>query len=492
MKKTPRSRPLKTLNKGNLSDDSSRRTFVKNVAALGVLSTTTSLSRETNSESTTQSKYARHSSQTDCDVAIIGAGLAGLIAARELKQQGFTCQILEARNRLGGRVFTTKFAGHKVELGGNWTFWGNPHMWAEITRYGLNLDSDLGTSAPEEVYWITDGKLKKGDYGALDSILRGPINEFFRDAWGVYPNPYDPLLSKAQAEADTLSVQDGIDRKNLNQEEQDLVASFFGAVCSNFNTNVSLLQALHWFRLHSDYNSYGNAMMYKIREGTTALVDAIVADARAEISLGTPVISVKQESQQAVLTTDTGATISARAVLIAVPVNTLDDIEFSPPLMPQKTEMAKQRHGGSGVKFYARIKGSLPPLMAFAADTAPASMIFTVDNLEDSAIVCGLGPSPKLLDLNDDKQMQAAIRQWLPQAEVLESFGYDWNLDPYSQGMWCAFRPTQITNYLSALQQSENRLFFAGGDIANGFRGFMDGAVESGLRAARELAESLS
>ena len=127
MKKTPGSRPLKTLNEGNLSGDSSRRTFVKNVAALSVLSTTTSLSPEADSEPTTQSKYTRHSSQTDCDVAIIGAGLAGLITARELKQQGFTCQILEARNRLGGRVFTTKFAGHKVELGGNWTFWGNPH-----------------------------------------------------------------------------------------------------------------------------------------------------------------------------------------------------------------------------------------------------------------------------------------------------------------------------------------------------------------------------
>ncbi len=489
MKKLSASTPQNPQHRDRVGNDVSRREFVKTVAAVGAAAATGSTVAGAGEKSA--SAPSKRSANYDYDVAIIGAGLAGITAARELKQRGFSSVILEARNRPGGRVFTSKFAGHKVELGGNWTFWGNPHMWAETTRYGLSLEPELGTSQPEDIYWVTGGKIKKGDFGEYDSILRAPINTFFDDALGVYTNPHMPV-GDSLAAVDALSVQDGIDRKNLTQEQRDLVGSFFGAVCSNFNTEVSLLQALHWFRLHGNYTSYGDAMVYKLREGTSALVDAIVSDGKPEIVLATPITSVKQESKQVVLTTESSDTVSARAVVIAVPVNTLDDIEFSPTLMSEKTQMAKQRHGGSGVKFYARINGNWPSLMAFAADTAPASMIFTVDKLEDSSIVCGFGPSAELLDLNDDQQVQAAIRQWLPQAEVLESYGYDWNLDPYSQGMWCAFRPMQITNYLKALQQSEGRLFFAGGDIANGFRGFMDGAVETGLRAGREVAEFLA
>ena len=97
-----------------------------------------------------------------------------------------------------------------------------------------------------------------------------------------------------------------------------------------------------------------------------------------------------------VLTTESGDTASARAAIIAVPVNTLDDIEFLPLLMPEKTQMAKQRHGGSGVEVLtARINGKRPPLMAFAPDTAPATMLFTVDRLEDSSIVCRFRTKPE-------------------------------------------------------------------------------------------------
>ena len=492
MKKSTVSAPEKTLSADDAGSDVSRREFVKSVAAVGAVSATGSLAADTVNKSTSRTASNKRSTNHDYDVAIIGAGLAGITAARELRQRGFSSLILEARNRSGGRVFTSKFAGHKVELGGNWTFWGNPHMWAEITRYGLSLEAELGTSQPEDVYWLTEGKVKKGDFFDVDKLLRGPVNTFFDDALEVFANPHAPIAGDAYAAIDALSAQDGINNKDFGREQRDLVSAFMSAVCSNFNKEVSLLQVLHWYRLHGSYTSYGDATIYKIREGTNALVDAIVADGRPEIALATPITSVKQERDKVVLTTESGDTASARAAIIAVPVNTLDDIEFLPLLMPEKTQMAKQRHGGSGVKFYARINGKRPPLMAFAPDTAPATMLFTVHRLEDSSIVCGFGPSPKLVDINDDEQIQTAIRQWLPKVEVVESYGYDWNVDPYSQGMWCAFRPTQITSYLKALQQPEGRLFFAGGDIANGFRGFMDGAVETGLRAGREVAEFLA
>ena len=84
-----------------------------------------------------------------------------------------------------------------------------------------------------------------------------------------------------------------------------------------------------------------------------------------------------------------------------------------------------------------------------------------------------------------------AVRQVLPGAEVQWAVGYDWNADPYARGTWCVFRPGQLTRYLRELQRPEGRVFYASGDNANGWRGFIDGAIESGLRAGREVAAAL-
>ncbi len=74
----------------------------------------------------------------------------------------------------------------------------------------------------------------------------------------------------------------------------------------------------------------------------------------------------------------------------------------------------------------------------------------------------------------------------------MESFGYDWNLDPYSKGTWCMYRPNVLTEDLTELQRPEGNVFFAGSDIANGWRGFIDGAVESGMRVAHDVDLQLS
>src|SRR5881397_2102221 len=73
------------------------------------------------------------------DVVVIGGGFAGVTAARDLRQRGYRVLILEARDRLGGRTWTAEFAGQPVEMGGAWVHWCQPHVWAEITRYGLQI-----------------------------------------------------------------------------------------------------------------------------------------------------------------------------------------------------------------------------------------------------------------------------------------------------------------------------------------------------------------
>ena len=80
------------------------------------------------------------------DVIVIGGGFAGLTAARELRHAGLDVLLLEARERIGGRTMTTEMSGHTVELGGTCVHWYQPHVWAELTRYGIGVTPSRSAS----------------------------------------------------------------------------------------------------------------------------------------------------------------------------------------------------------------------------------------------------------------------------------------------------------------------------------------------------------
>lgn len=75
---------------------------------------------------------------------------------------------------------------------------------------------------------------------------------------------------------------------------------------------------------------------------------------------------------------------------------------------------------------------------------------------------------------------------------MLETRFHDWNADPYSQGTWCVARPGQFAKALDALQSPHGRVFFGSGDWANAWRGFIDGAIEQGIIASRDVVKLLT
>jgi cytochrome c2 len=101
------------------------------------------------------------------------------------------------------------------------------------------------------------------------------------------------------------------------------------------------------------------------------------------------------------------------------------------------------------------------------------------------------GTDPKRIDVHSRAAVQEALRRFLPEVEVADTLAYDWHLDPYSLGTWCILRQGQMTRYLAALREPHDRVHFAGGDIALGWRGFIDGAIESGNRVAHEVIARL-
>jgi monoamine oxidase len=431
-------------------------------------------------------------SSGDYDAIVIGAGFAGATAARELRTHGLRGLVLEARNRIGGRTFTSKVDGHDVELGGAYFHWTQPHAWTEITRYGLEIHEPPPT-APARAAWIASGERREATPDELGLEAFRGAGAFFYDATQVYERPFDPLYVPGIAEVDRLSVQDRLDGVGLPQDQRDILGGIFSVSCHCNPAEAGLIEMLRWYALSGwSMRGYVDAVgRYTLRGGTRTLVERILADARVEVRLSTPVKRVEQKDDGVVVTTEEGETVSASAVVVTIPLNVLGKVEFSPPLSAGKRAIASEGHVGTGVKLHVKVRGKAGSFAGLAPWPSPIASLSTEYTDPEGTMLTAFGPSPKLLDINDDQAIQSAVRLLLPDAEVAWAVGYDWNVDPYSRGTWCVFRPGQLTRYLPDLQRPEGRVFYAGGDNASGWRGFIDGAIESGLRAGQQVGQLL-
>jgi monoamine oxidase len=102
------------------------------------------------------------------------------------------------------------------------------------------------------------------------------------------------------------------------------------------------------------------------------------------------------------------------------------------------------------------------------------------------------GRDARALDPNDLAAVQRALGAFLPRGEVTACTGHDWTTDPYALGTWPSFRPGQITRDERALSAPTGRIAFAGSETARRWPIYIEGAIESGFRAARETAKLLA
>ena len=190
------------------------------------------------------------------------------------------------------------------------------------------------------------------------------------------------------------------------------------------------------------------------------------------------------------LTTGDGDQIDARVAVIAVPVNTWSDVEFEPGLSGAKATLAAQRHPNRMGKVWALVEGAPPGTMGFGPGNG---LLFVAPQYDhgDASVMVGFTSPPSLTDVTDEDAVIAAIHEYYPDARVLAVDAHDWNADPFSKGGWLTYRPGQVTRLHSGLQSPEGRVLFAGADIAVRWIGWIDGALETGARAAAQAIEQL-
>ncbi|NMG17040.1 putative amine oxidase [Aromatoleum bremense] len=428
------------------------------------------------------------------DVVVVGGGFAGVTAARELAHAGARVLLLEARNRLGGRTFYTHFGDKKVELGGTWVHWSQPHVWAEIMRYKLDLAETPGSANPQRVMWMSGGKVQEVPVEESLKLLIDANNRFHEGSEKVFARPYLPYLSDAGVKLDGLSIADRMKQLELPPLQRDLLGGLMATNCHNRTGEGAYTEMLRWWTLADRdlMRLFDACAHYKLKDGTSALIERMVADGGFQVRLSTAVSEVKQGANGVSITTESGERIDTRFVVMAVPVNTVNAIDFQPALLEGKQAMAREHHAGAGHKVYIKVKGELGSVMMLAPDSEPLNLIFTDHEGKDGGTLIGFGvPAAQGFDVHDPKSVEPFIRKFLPNVSVTEVLAYDWHLDPYSLGTWCTYKPRQFSRYMRDLRAREGRLFFAGADIASGWRGFIDGAIESGLQVAQSVAAVL-
>jgi monoamine oxidase len=296
------------------------------------------------------------------------------------------------------------------------------------------------------------------------------------------------------ADIDGLTLSEAIDRLELPEDQRQLLRSFWTL---NFNGRLdqaAYTQALRWCAVASgDWQLMFEACAsFKIDGGTRRLAEAILADSAAELRLNQHVASIEQDETGVVVTTEGGKQYTARQLILALPLSVLNDLEIRPALSPGKTEAAAKGQAGRGAKLWVKVQGRQERFVALGPETGALNFVQAEYIDHDSTTLVCFGPDAGAVDVDDIAAAQRHLDSIVPGLKVLDVAGHDWVADEHARSTWPMHYTGYLTQYLAELQRPEGRIRLAGSDFANGWGGFIDGAIESGLDAAREVSGALA
>jgi pseudooxynicotine oxidase len=423
------------------------------------------------------------------DVVVIGGGFAGVTAAREAAQRGRRVLLLEARDRLGGRTWSADWNGWRIEYGGAWVHWHQPHTFSEITRAGLRVT--LGPDA-QRAHWHVGPDRRQGTLAERDAIARRGWDQFVDGVREALPAPHAPLAAAERLAAfDRLSIAERLEQLTLSDEERDVLSAELESLAHAPLTEAGAVSVLRWHAL-SGYSlrlTQETGGRVTIDAGTGALLEAIAGAAPFERRLNAPVAAVEQAAQGSVeVHMRDGGGVRAGAVIVAVPLNALSAITFDPPLPEDKRAAIALGQASRGIKIMLRVRGE--ELMQNAIRPGHPFGYLDSEELDGDGtqLMIGFGPDAARCDAGDLPAVQRQLDAILPGYELIDATAHDWLHDEYSRGTWAIHRPGWYEHHHAAMQRPEGRVLLAGSDLADGWAGFIDGAIESGLRAGARAA----
>ncbi len=413
----------------------------------------------------------------EVDVLVVGAGLAGLTAARDLTAAGADVLTLEARPRVGGRAWTDRAAldGVGFEMGGMFVDPSHSAIVAELDRYGLTLDP---LPFPATVTWLTQGVARRGGLPVPPDEL--PQLEIAVRAW-----------QDAAATADAGgfvpgSVADFFTARVHGPHTLDLLRAYFGTEVSGDWATASMhTMAEDLAGSGGSVSRWTVAAMLAptVRGGIGGLTAALHREA-GRVQVSTPVAALADDGTGVDVRTTAGAAHRARVVILAAPLNTWRDIEVSPARPAEAAALIDRGHRGSGYKLGVLARGDIPDV-AFCG-LPNLQVLKTIRRLPDgTTALVAFGPHPGAVDAGDLGSVAELIRPVVPDVEVLAATMHDWVADPFARGTWLAHDAVTTAAEVEAVAVPHGRIVPAGGDVTRVAASYLEGAVHSGHEAAR-------
>ncbi len=437
-----------------------------------------------------------HQSTTDrhTTVAIVGAGIAGLTAARALYRQGIEVLVLEAADRVGGRMMAeTSAVGSRVDLGGQWIGHGH-HRFA-------SLAAELGTTVyptptPRRTAIVHDGRamslLRPATTVAVAALLAVELSTRLRmpkrwasitvaDWLQKLPSPLARRLLEVLLE---VAPTADLDRFSMSAFAETV--RFQGGLFAMLSTK-------------------GGAQDSLILEAAGTLTEKIAAELDGRVLLNTPVTAIDRD-EGGVIVRSPSALVRASKVVICLPPPLLDAIAFDPPLPPRFARSSRETYMGS---VYKAIAVYDTPFWRQTADEAlirldkPAGgAVFDTSPPAGPGHLCILvgGRQARALDhLKPEDRRDAVLRPIataLSSPAILEPASWHekaWHLDPYVRGGYSALpNASVIANPFPVPSDPVgNTLYWAGTETAVEHAGYIEGAIESAQRAVQQVIEDL-
>ncbi len=440
------------------------------------------------------------------DVVVIGAGFAGLTAARELVRQGHEVVVLEGRERVGGRSSTATLAGVPVDLGG--TFVG-PTQDAVIA-----LAEELGCrTSPTYNQGANLIRLRgkvRSYRGTIPKLSLFGLLDIGRIQWQVerLARGVDiarPWTSPNATRLDGMTLGDWLRKVGASASSRDLLAIMARVTWGAEPDEVSMLHAVRYVRaaggLDRMLDVVGGAQQDHFPGGTQQIADAMASELGDRVHLGAVVERIEW-SDDAVAVTSSGGVVEARRAILAIaPAHRLG-IDIAPPPPIAYQQLAQSWPQGALSKAYAayprpfwRDKGLSGQALS---DQGPVFITFDVSPGGDGpGILLGFADSRCFDAESAEERRRKALACFAalfgPDAEnPIEYLDHCWGAETFAPGGPTAAVPPGVwTEFGHLLRKPVGPLHWAGTETADEWTGFLDGAVRSGQRAAAEVAATL-